>query len=106
MENAIPFVFAGGAGACQCMFFVLVAGGIVALIIYSIANARKRREAMARMAAQWGLQYYEKDPFDIPARYAQFNLMSSGHSRKASNVMTGKINGRDVLVCDYQYSSG
>jgi hypothetical protein len=104
MENIIPCVFAGGA--CQGFFFVLVAAGIVALIIYGISYARKRREAMSRMAAQWGLQYYENDPLDIPASYARFNLMSSGHGRKASNVMTGKINGRDVILCDYQYSSG
>ena len=106
MENVIPIVFAGGAGACQCFFFVLVAGGIVALIIYSVINARKRREALARMAAQWGLQYYADDPFDMPARYAHFDLFSSGHSRKATDVMAGKVSGRDVILCDYQYSTG
>ena len=106
MENAIPFVFAGGAGACQCMFFVLVAAGIIALIVYGIINARKRREALARMAAQWGLQYYAEDPFDMPSRYGHFDLFSSGHSRSASNVMAGKIGDRDVILCDYRYTTG
>jgi hypothetical protein len=106
MENLVPVVFAGGAGACQCMFFGLVAAGIIALIVYGIINARKRREAMALLAAQWGLQYYRDDPFGIPSRYAVFDLMSSGHSRKASNVMAGKIGGRDVILCDYQYTTG
>jgi len=106
MEDLVPVVVGGGAGACQCMFFALVAGGIVALIVYGIINARKRREAMARLAAQWGLQYYADDPFDIPARYAHFDLFDSGHSRKASNVMAGKVSGRDVILCDYQYTTG
>ncbi|MCX5673692.1 MAG: hypothetical protein NTX87_01675 [Planctomycetota bacterium] len=105
MESLFPLV-AGGAGACQCLFFALVAAGIVALIIYGIMKARERREAMARMAAQWGLQYYPDDPFDIPSRYAQFDLFDEGHSRSASNVMAGRIDGRDAILCDYQYTTG
>jgi len=105
MQNLIP-VFAGGAGACQCAFFMLVAAGIVALIIYGITKARERREALARMAAQWGLTYYADDPFDIPGRYAFFDLFDSGHSRKASNVMVGKIESREAILCDYQYTTG
>jgi len=106
VEYLIPVVFAGGAGACQCMFFALVVAGIIALIVYGIRKARERRAAMARMAAQWGLQYYADDPYDLPARYAHFDLFSSGHSRKASNVMAGKVSGRDVILCDYQYTTG
>ncbi|MBE3099860.1 MAG: hypothetical protein IMZ44_22310 [Planctomycetes bacterium] len=105
MESLFP-VAAGGAGACQCLFFVLVAAGIVALIIYSIMKARERREALARMAAQWGLQYYPDDPYGIPDRYSQFDLFDTGHSRSASNVMAGRIDGRDAILCDYQYTTG
>jgi hypothetical protein len=105
MESLFPVV-AGGAGACQCLFFALVAAGIVGLIIYGIMKARERREALARLAAQWGLQYYPDDPFDLPARYAQFDLFDTGHSRSASNVMAGRIDGRDALLCDYQYTTG
>ena len=105
MENLFPVV-AGGAGACQCAFFALVAAGIVGLIIYGIMKARERREALARLAAQWGLQYYPDDPYGIPDRYAQFDLFDTGHSRSASNVMAGQVNGRDVILCDYRYKTG
>jgi len=105
MESLFPVV-AGGAGACQCLFFALVAAGIVGLIIYGIMKARERREALARLAAQWGLTYYADDPFDIPARYAFFDLFDTGHSRSASNVMAGQVNGRDVILCDYRYKTG
>jgi len=105
MENLFPVV-AGGAGACQCAFFALVAAGIVALIIYGIMKARERREALARLAAQWGLTYYADDPYGIPDRYSQFDLFDTGHSRSASNVMAGQVNGRDVILCDYRYTTG
>ena len=105
MESLFPVVV-GGAGACQCAFFVLVAAGIVGLIIYGIMKARERREAVARLAAQWGLQYYPDDPFDLPARYAHFDLFDTGHSRSASNVMAGRIDGREAILCDYQYTTG
>jgi len=105
MQNLMP-VIAGGAGACQCAFFALVAAGIVALIIWGIVRVRQRREALARLAAQWGLRYYPDDPFDLPARYAHFDLFNSGHTRAASNVMAGRIDGRDAILCDYQYTTG
>jgi hypothetical protein len=105
-EADVDNLFPVCAGAGQCFIFVLVAAGIVALIVYSVINARKRREAAARFAADLGFQYYPDDPFDIPSRYGQFELFGRGHSRSASNVICGQIDGRDVTLCDYRYTTG
>jgi hypothetical protein len=98
--------FAGLAGTAQCLFFVAVAGIIVAAIVWGILKARERREAMARLAAELGFQYYPDDPWDLAARYAQFDLFGSGHSRRASNILAGKVDGRTALVFDYHYKTG
>jgi len=99
-------IFVGAAGLVQCAFFVGVAGLIVALITWGIIRARERREAMARLAAELGLQYYAADPWDLPARYQHFGLFNTGHSRRASNILAGAIDGRDVQAFDYQYTTG
>jgi hypothetical protein len=94
------------AGAVPCLFFVAVAAMIIVAVVWAFLKARQRREAMARLAAGLGLEYYPDDPYDLPARYAHFNLFDSGHSRKASNVLSGTLDGRPVLAFDYQYTTG
>jgi hypothetical protein len=79
---------------------------MVVLIIYSWMNAKARRQAYEQLAQQLGLQFYPVDPWDIPSRYAQLELFNQGHSRKASYILCGKADGRDVLLFDYQYTTG
>jgi hypothetical protein len=83
--------------------FALLAAGV---IIYSIITARQRRDAMAALAQQLGLQFYPDDVWDLPARYAFIEFFTSGHSRRASNILAGQIDGRDVFLFDYRYKTG
>jgi hypothetical protein len=78
----------------------------VALIIFGILKARRRREAMARLAAELGFEYYPDDPWSLEDKYAMFELFGRGHSRKASNVICGEVDGRAVVAFDYQYTTG
>ena len=102
----IEMLFAGAAGALPCLFFAAVATLIVGGIIWAIISARKRREEYERLAAELGCRYYPDDPWDLPARYAHFDLFSTGHGRKAANVLAGGLDGRSALAFDYQYSTG
>jgi hypothetical protein len=102
----MEIVFGGMAGALPCLMFAGVAALIVVAIVYSIKKARERREAMARLAAELGLQHYADDPWDIPVRYERFSLFSQGHSRHASNILAGQIDGRSVMLFDYRYTTG
>jgi hypothetical protein len=102
----IELLFAGAAGALPCLFFAAVATLIVGGIIWAIISARKRREEYERLAAELGCRYYPDDPWDLPARYAHFDLFSTGHGRKAANVLAGGLDGRSALAFDYQYSTG
>ncbi|MBM4018009.1 MAG: hypothetical protein FJ288_06710 [Planctomycetes bacterium] len=102
----MEILFAGAAGALQCFFFAVVAAAVVGVIIYAVYRAGQRREAMARLAAEWGLRFYAADPYDIPARYAHVDLFGRGHARRASNVLAGQVDGREVILCDYRYKTG
>ena len=77
-----------------------------ALIVFGILKARKRREAMARLAAELGFEYYPDDPWNLEGKYAMFELFGRGHSRKASNVICGEVDGRAVVAFDYRYTTG
>jgi len=78
----------------------------VALIVFGILKARKRREAMTRLAAELGFEYYADDPWSLEDKYAMFELFGRGHSRGASNVICGEMDGRAVVAFDYQYTTG
>jgi hypothetical protein len=78
----------------------------VALIVFGILKARERREAMARLAAELGFEYYPDDPWDLEDKYAMFELFGRGHSRGASNVICGEVDGRAVVAFDYRYTTG
>ena len=78
----------------------------VVLIVFGILKARERREAMTRLAADLGFEYYPDDPWDLEDRYAMFELFGRGHSRKAANVICGEVDGRAVVAFDYQYTTG
>jgi len=77
-----------------------------AVIVFGILKARQRRDAMARLAADLGFEYYADDPWGLAERYAMFDLFGRGHSRKASNVLCGELDGRAVVAFDYKYTTG
>jgi hypothetical protein len=93
-------------GIFPCIAFSAFAALAVVLIVFGILKARERREAMTRLAADLGFEYYPDDPWDLEDRYAMFELFGRGHSRKASNVICGEVDGRAVVAFDYQYTTG
>lgn len=99
-------LFVIGAGVLPCMGFAAIGMLVVALIVWGIIRAHQRREAMAALAAELGLAFYPDDPWDIPRRYGHFDLMGTGHARRAANVLSGRIDGRTVIAFDYRYKTG
>jgi len=93
-------------GILPCIVVPAFVSLAVALIVFGILKARERREAMARLAAELGFEYYPDDPWDLEDKYAMFELFGRGHSRKASNVICGDVDGRAVVAFDYQYTTG
>lgn len=86
------------------IFFVLAAGFLTVFGLIAYAGylaAKKRREALAGLAAARGWTYAERDDQYVD-RFsgAPFGL---GHRRRAENVLTGNHDGRSFVAFDYCY---
>jgi hypothetical protein len=82
---------------------VAVIGLIIALVVLSYYQAKKRREDLARVAAGLDLTFDANDPFDIAGRYSNFGLLAAGHNRRAYNVLHGSRQHCSVKAFDYVY---
>ena len=82
---------------------VLVAVLVAASVSFAVMGLGKvlRRRRLARDAHQRGLRFFPDDPYDVPRRYADFAVISSGHSPCANNVTAGGIAGRTVRAFDF-----
>lgn len=65
-----------------------------------------RTNVMARMANESGLRFSWRDPFEMPARYADFAVMNGGHSPRAYNVAYGMVSGAMLRGFDFNYEIG
>jgi hypothetical protein len=83
------------------LFFVAFAAIVVAAIWYGVTRKRKRRRAIEQTAANLGLQYSTKDPYNVLS--LPFTLLSEGDGRGCENVVSGSYKGIDVKEFDYWY---
>lgn len=84
---------------------VLIFLGFVALVIFAIWFAwyqkKRRREELARMARQLGLEY--SIPDTLGCLGLPFKLLTKGDGRGTENVMWGSWQGMGVQEFDYWY---
>jgi hypothetical protein len=74
--------------------------------VYVLIKSRRRRQEIEALAVQLGFRYDRNDPYNLPERYAHMAFFSMGQDRKATNVLTGKVNGQDVILFDYRFKTG
>lgn len=65
-----------------------------------------RRRRLARDAHESGMKFFPDDPYDVPRRYADFAVVSSGHSPCANNVTAGRLRGRTLRAFDFRCELG
>ena len=87
------------------LLILLVIAVVIAAMVWSSIAARKRREALARIAGELKLRYYENDPFGLPSVYSGSALCNQGHSREAYNVVAGAIGCGEARYFDYKYKT-
>jgi len=87
---------------------VLVAVLVAASVSFAVMGLGKvlRRRRLARGAHQRGQRFFPDDPYDVPRRYADFAVISSGHSPCANNVTAGGIGGSTVRAFDFRCELG
>jgi len=89
------------------MIFGMVVIIAVVIVIGYIYN-KKRREAMAALAARLGLQFNPRKRRDLARRYRFLDKLRRGSNRYAYNILSGNYQGHEVTLFDYHYqvSSG
>ena len=82
---------------------ILVIGS---LIVFGIWRGAKRRKELAAWASGKGLYFRPERDGGFDERYPDFGCLRRGHSRYASNIAEGDLNGRRVTAFDYRYVTG
>jgi hypothetical protein len=70
---------------------------------FNYYRAKKRREAFAAFAAQHGLTYTPSNP-SLTGQWGG-EPFGRGDRRRATNVMTGNLQGREIVAFDYSYQT-
>ena len=83
--------------------FVAIA---VALGVLGYISARRRREAMAAVAAKLGLRFAPGKNRDMARRYRFLDKLRMGSNRYAFNILSGSHQGHDLILFDYHYKTG
>lgn len=79
---------------------------IAVLAVIGYISARKRREAMAKLAARLGLSFAPNKNWDMARRYCFLDKLRVGSNRYAFNILSGNYQGYDVTIFDYHYRTG
>ena len=92
------------------VFILFVIGGIALVVLVAFLGhlaAKKRREAMQRLAEHLGWSFYPDKDSSHDDEYAHFEIFRKGHSRVAFNTMVGdvEIDGRrfPAKAGDFRY---
>jgi len=87
------------------LIFGVMLAIFVAAAVLSHAGARKRRDAMAALAARLGLQFHPEKDRDLAKRHSFLNRLRVGSNRYAANILSGTYQGHEVTVFDYHYET-
>lgn len=83
--------------------FLLIAAVLLVMIVVAQRQRKQRRAAVARFAAQSGMQYSRADPFGLLS-YG-FPLLRQGDDQGCENVVSGQWRGLPVKEADFWSST-
>ena len=69
------------------VIFILIAGLIIAGIIFGALTAKKRREELSALAARLGLQFSAADDYGLAKRFAFLDALAVGDNRYGFNIL-------------------
>jgi len=79
---------------------------IVALILILRRSQKKRVEALRLACDSMGFAFEEKGDLEEMKSRGDLPLYGHGHTRRVTNVMTGRAGDQEVKLFDYQYTTG
>jgi hypothetical protein len=87
------------------ILFAAVALALI-LAIWLVTVLRRRPHQLTRVALRFQLRFFAQDPLELTERLANLYLMQLGHSRRAFNVLHGRLRDRQILAFDYRFEAG
>ena len=88
------------------VFFGLIVVVIVVAVVVTWRMERARTEALRRVAETAGLSFAPKADLDVVRSLGDVQLFGRGHSKRVTNLMTGRLGDQQVAVFDYGYTTG
>ena len=76
---------------------------MVAIVVIGYICARKRREAMAALAARLGLRFNPHKTRGLARQYRFLDKLRRGSNRYAYNILSGNYQGHEVTLFDHHY---
>ena len=87
------------------VFYVILA--VIAAFVGARYYADKRRkQAMAGVAQQLGLEFEESVDDGMLERFSDLHLFGKGSNRKVLNLMTARRSRVEIMIFDYRYQQG
>ncbi len=100
----VPLPVAAGGPPVGIFLLFLLLGGIA--VAFAIWSERKRRAELSTFARSQGWRFAPDRDTDFERRYPGWKRLREGHSRYATNVITGARHEREICVFDYHYTTG
>ncbi len=88
------------------VFFLGVVVVIIVGVTIAVRMERQRTESLKRVAETTGLTFEPKADLNAVRSLGDVQLYARGHSRRVTNLMTGRLDGQQVAVFDYRYTTG
>jgi hypothetical protein len=90
----------------ELLLAALAAAVFCAALVWYQVTHYKREKTLGQLASELGLKLHARAPEDLPGRFSTCSALAQGEEREASNVMTGRLGGREVLAFDFRYVTG
>ncbi len=85
---------------------IVILAAIAIFGIISWRQDKRRREELIAWAAGRGWRFNRKGRKHLEGRYPGLKILSRGHSRKSSNLISGQFHGYAAQCMDYKYVTG
>jgi len=89
----------------EFVIVILIIGVMVVAAIFAGLAAKKRREAMAQLAARLGLTFDPSRDHSIDEQFHFLEKLGQGSNRYAYNILAGRFGGHAVTAFDYHYET-
>ncbi len=83
---------------------ILAIIGVVLGLVY--LYEKKRTESLTTVAADLGLDFSPTENDGLLEKMQIFSLFNKGHSRKIKNIMKAETEATNLMIFDYQYTTG